>query len=293
MNSRRLRIGIDTGGTFTDVVAFDEAPAGSSRTKTPSTPPTRPTGSWPAIASPRRSSGVDRRAVAAVSHGTTVATNQLLEGKVEHARLHHHRGLRVHPRDRPPVGARRLRQLLLLGEAGPHRAGPPGQDGRRPARPHRRRGAAVRRARAPSRTARWFRDRGINTHRRLLPALLRQPRPRAAACATSCAREHPDAVVSISSEVLREYREYERSMTTLVDAAVKPKVAALRPLDPAAGCTPATRPGDPVLRDEVQRRRAVGRRGRAPADHHGAVRPGGRRARGRADRRAPPASTGC
>ncbi|MEV8638857.1 hydantoinase/oxoprolinase family protein [Streptosporangium sp. NPDC051023] len=35
-------------------------------------------------------------------------------------------------------------------------------------------------------------------------------------------REHPEAVVSISSDVLREYREYERSVTTLVDAAVKP-----------------------------------------------------------------------
>jgi N-methylhydantoinase A len=38
------------------------------------------------------------------------------------------------------------------------------------------------------------------------------------------ARVHPDAVVSISSEVLREYREYERSVTTLVDAAVKPNI---------------------------------------------------------------------
>ena len=38
-------------------------------------------------------------------------------------------------------------------------------------------------------------------------------------------REHPEAVVSISSQVLREYREYERSMTTLVDAAVKPNVS--------------------------------------------------------------------
>jgi N-methylhydantoinase A len=38
--------------------------------------------------------------------------------------------------------------------------------------------------------------------------------------------EHPGAVVSLSSEVLREYREYERSVTTLVDAAVKPRVAA-------------------------------------------------------------------
>src|SRR5699024_1683424 len=50
----------------------------------------------------------------------------------------------------------------------------------------------------------------------------------------------PDAVVSLSSRVLREYREYERSMTTLVDASVKPIVgnyvagisARLAELDP-------------------------------------------------------------
>ncbi len=36
--------------------------------------------------------------------------------------------------------------------------------------------------------------------------------------------EYPEATVSISSEVLREYREYERSITTLVDAAVKPNI---------------------------------------------------------------------
>ena len=38
------------------------------------------------------------------------------------------------------------------------------------------------------------------------------------------AEEHPEAVVSLSSQVLREYREYERSVTTLVDAAVKPNI---------------------------------------------------------------------
>ena len=42
-------------------------------------------------------------------------------------------------------------------------------------------------------------------------------------------QEHPDAVVSLSCEVLPEYREYERAMTTLVDAAVKPRVAATSP----------------------------------------------------------------
>jgi N-methylhydantoinase A len=40
------------------------------------------------------------------------------------------------------------------------------------------------------------------------------------------AAEFPDAVVSLSCEVLPEYREYERAMTTLIDAAVKPTMAA-------------------------------------------------------------------
>jgi N-methylhydantoinase A len=40
------------------------------------------------------------------------------------------------------------------------------------------------------------------------------------------AEEHPDCDVSLSSVVLSEYREYERAVTTLVDAFVKPRVAA-------------------------------------------------------------------
>jgi N-methylhydantoinase A len=39
------------------------------------------------------------------------------------------------------------------------------------------------------------------------------------------AAEHPDCAVSLSSDVLSEYREYERAVTTLVDAFVKPHVA--------------------------------------------------------------------
>jgi N-methylhydantoinase A len=80
-DARTIRIGIDTGGTFTDVVAFDETTGELVTTKTPSTPATRPTGSWPGI---EKVLGlVGGGTIAAVSHGTTVATNQLLEGKVE------------------------------------------------------------------------------------------------------------------------------------------------------------------------------------------------------------------
>ena len=60
-------------------------------------------------------------------------------------------------------------------------------------------------------------------------------------CARCCAEEHPDAVVSLSSEVLREYREYERAMTTLVDAAVKPRLCA--------GTSPTSRTGSPTYAD--------------------------------------------
>ena len=74
----------------------------------------------------------------------------------------------------------------------------PGARRRRPARLHRapRCGRSTRSgARA---VARWFRDAGHRHARRLLPARLRQPRPRGADARRSCAEEHPDAVVSIS-----------------------------------------------------------------------------------------------
>ena len=132
--------------------------------------------------------------------------------------------------------------------------------------------------------ARWFRDRGVDTlgvcflhsyanpdHERRMAAVL--------------ASEHPAAVVSLSCEVLREYREYERSMTTLLDAAVKPRVASYLARDQR----PARRAGRAAAaaaRDEVQRRRALRRGGDQAADHDRAERTGGRRARRRPDREA-------
>jgi N-methylhydantoinase A len=81
--TRRIRIGIDTGGTFTDVVAVDEATGELAATKTPSTPHDPADGFMTGVHKVLDQLGLTGEAVSAVSHGTTVATNKLLEGKVE------------------------------------------------------------------------------------------------------------------------------------------------------------------------------------------------------------------
>src|SRR6476646_2962110 len=81
--TRRIRIGIDTGGTFTDVVAVDEESGELAVTKTPSTPSDPAVGFMTGVHKVLDALGLAGDAVSAVSHGTTVATNKLLEGKVE------------------------------------------------------------------------------------------------------------------------------------------------------------------------------------------------------------------
>jgi N-methylhydantoinase A len=72
-----VRIGIDTGGTFTDLIGLDEATGGLVFGKTSSTPgdPVQ------AIADALAASGVAREAIDFVVVGTTVATNALLQRK--------------------------------------------------------------------------------------------------------------------------------------------------------------------------------------------------------------------
>ena len=107
------------------------------------------------------------------------------------------------------------------------------------------------------------------------------------------AREHPDAVVSISSQVLREYREYERSMTTLVDAAVKPKVSQY-----VRSIARSARDGDPAAAVPFYVMKSNG--GVLSADEvvHQPITtvlsgPAAGRARRRVDRPRRRASTGC
>ncbi|MGO4599431.1 hydantoinase/oxoprolinase family protein [Terrabacter sp. 2RAF25] len=220
---RRIRIGIDTGGTFTDVVALDEDSGELVTTKTPSTPSNPADGFLAGVRKVLDLMGASGDDISAVSHGTTVATNKLLEGKVEALGFITTEGyefiLEIARQAVPDgygnsyfwVKPPRIVPADYVKTVG----GRMDFEGNE-IRPFDEDGAVA--------VARWFKERGITTigvcllhsyaddsHELAMREVLR--------------REHPEAIVSISSEVLREYREYERSMTTLVDAAVKPNVS--------------------------------------------------------------------
>src|SRR6476660_2813552 len=189
--ARRIRIGIDTGGTFTDVVAYDPDTGELMTTKTPSTP-SNPADRFLAgidkVLGLLGATGADSDAV---SHGTTVATNQLLEGKVDRLGFITNTGYEAMleiARQSVPDGYgnsyfwvkpdRIVPRHLVRGVGGrlDHK--------RAEVRPFDEAGARE--------TARWFRDRGVTTlgvcflhayadpsHEQRMRAVLREEHPEA------------------------------------------------------------------------------------------------------------------
>ncbi len=75
------RIGIDVGGTFTDVVLIDDATGQVWSTKVPTTPRDRVVGATDGFKKILDLSGSTSREIAFLGHGTTMATNMVVEGK--------------------------------------------------------------------------------------------------------------------------------------------------------------------------------------------------------------------
>jgi len=219
-----IRVGIDTGGTFTDIVAVDESSGRITSTKTPSTPTDPSEGFMTGVAKVLEHMGSEAVALTTVSHGTTVATNALLQedftglGFITTDGFRH--VLEIARQSVPEgygnsyfwVKPERIVPLHLVQEV-PERIDASGDVVREFDE-----GAAAA-------AARWYREQGINSvavcflNAYVNPAHEQRMR-------TELNAEHPACAVSISSDVLREYREYERSVTTLVDAFVKPKVSS-------------------------------------------------------------------
>ena len=218
-----IRIGIDTGGTFTDIVAVDGASGAVEVTKVASTPHNPAIGLTNGVHSILSRLGAKPAAVAALAHGTTVATNALLQGDIKDLGLvvtEGYRHILEIARQSVPDGygnsyfwvkPERMVPLELVREVG----------GRLDFRGRELRPLDEESVRA---AARGFRKAGVRAaavclihsyanraHERRVGELL--------------AEEYPELVVSLSCDVLPEYREYERAVTTLVDAFVKPHMA--------------------------------------------------------------------
>ncbi|MEH6637187.1 MAG: hydantoinase/oxoprolinase family protein [Halioglobus sp.] len=75
------RLGVDVGGTFTDLLLINEDTGETFTAKVPSTPQDSSVGVLDGIARICGESGIDPTSVNRVMHGTTVATNAVLTGK--------------------------------------------------------------------------------------------------------------------------------------------------------------------------------------------------------------------
>lgn len=75
------RLGVDVGGTFTDLLLFDETSSAFWRHKTPSTPHDSSEGILAGVETICAAAGITPADVRLFLHGTTVATNAVLEGK--------------------------------------------------------------------------------------------------------------------------------------------------------------------------------------------------------------------
>ena len=208
------RIGVDVGGTFTDVILHGVDGRVEIR-KLLSTPPSYDLAVVEAVG------GLATGEVAEVVHGTTVATNAVLERRGSLTALVTTAGFRdvlelrrlriphmydLFWRKPPPLVERRLRFELTERMAADGTVVQPLDD------------AEVREL------ADRLRALGIDSiavcflHSYLYP----EHEQRVGAI---LAEELTGATVSLSSEILREQREYERSATTVVNAYVRPLMA--------------------------------------------------------------------
>jgi N-methylhydantoinase A len=87
-------VGVDTGGTFTDLIAFERATGELRRAKVPSVPSDASLAVLDAM-DKLFADGIDPSEISLFVHGTTVATNALLEGKGVRTGLMITRGFRA------------------------------------------------------------------------------------------------------------------------------------------------------------------------------------------------------
>jgi len=214
-------IALDVGGTFTDVALVHQASGRLWVTKTPTTPHDPSAGFMAGIDRALQLAGIEAAALRHVLHGTTTATNAILEGKGAAIGLLTTAGFRdvleIGRHDIP----RRANMFAWVKPARPvapelifEIGGRVTVDGAEiePLDEDAVRAAARRLAAAgvDSIAVCFLHSYANPAHEQRARALLLE--------------EHPGGAVSLSSEVLPVFREFERSMGTVLNAYVQPLV---------------------------------------------------------------------
>jgi N-methylhydantoinase A len=221
------RLGVDVGGTFTDLVLYDEATRALRVEKVPSVPADPSRGILDGIVALLRAAGVPAGDIDYVAHGTTVATNTLLQRNGARTALVTTRGFR----DLLEIARQKRPSLYVLSARKPS-----------PLVPRHRRFELGERVMADGRVRRPV-DAG--ELERLVDAIASEaagdePIEALAICFlySFLAPEHerqvvervrarlPALAVAASHEVHPEFREYERMSTTVASAYLGPRMSS-------------------------------------------------------------------
>ena len=217
-------VGVDVGGTFTDIV-FTDTDAGRTLVhKVPTTPADPSLGVLAGIGELCERHGVDPAAIDHVFHGTTIATNAVLEGKgartgmvttrgyrdvihvARHQRPQHYSIMQESPWQNRPLVRRRHRKVVS------ERLVPPRGD------------VLVPLAEDEVRTAaRELKAQGVESIAVCFLFSYLDPRHEERA-RRILLEEFPDAFVTTSASLAPQFREFERFTTAAMNAFIGPKV---------------------------------------------------------------------
>ena len=259
------RVGVDVGGTFTDLIYLDDESGTILIHKLPTTPADPSEGTVQGVVEVTREAGEDASALDQVFHGTTIATNIVIEHEgatvgmlttegyrdilhiARHKKPYNFSNYQDLPWQRYPIVRRRHRRTVPERILNDGSVLVPLDEDR--AREEVR---ALKEAGVDAVAVCFLFSFLNDAHERRVAEIVRE--------------EFPEAFLSVSSEVLPQYREYERFSTVCLNAFVGPKVATyverieqqLRELGVRTSLpTPSTAP--------APRRRAASRPQRAPS----------------------------
>ena len=216
----RWRLAVDIGGTFTDIVALEEGSGTLHLAKVPSTPEDPANGFIDGIDHITTRAAISGADIAAVFHGTTVATNAILERKYSQLGLIITKGYRE---------ALEVARQTVPGEFGditwwikPERVVPLELVREVNARLDVE-GEVVDAIDADEvrAIAEEFKQLGISAVAVSLLHSYRNP-VHEQEIRGIIEKTYPECFISISSDILREYREYERTNTTCLNTALMP-----------------------------------------------------------------------